>query len=894
MIKTSKQALALAVAAGAALPSVTATAQEPTGLEPVEFEEIIVTARKRSESLQEVPMDVDVFTVERLDQLSIDSVENLARYSSSLTFDEGVLPSDTRPAVRGVNAQRGRPNVGILIDSVDASSEALTVAGGGVTANLRLLDLERVEILKGPQNALYGRSAFAGAINYVTRRPSETFESEVRLDYDEHGQRELRFSVSGPIGGDRLRGRAILSDYESDGFYRNPNTGGALGAGSSVGGAAGIEWDVSDRTAAYLRVEHSNDRYAPRPEVHIASLRPASSPANFIGTGTITDRALMVPHSNFGSATCNRVDRVQPYYDSFGIPGAQPCRPVIVGELSGAESMIDLSPDPRTGTDFAGSDIQTTRVHLDVAIDFEFGIEMNYILGYLDNRSHLQLDFDRTNHEIVSSFVPFPPPGMAASQYGLSALAEQHLETGQFNQELRFNGESGHAQWHLSLLHWREEMKLLHDDEWYLREGANPAPVLDILNGSVFSYLGAPVAPPFINNMCDLLYRGNPACVPMMTHLQSSLGDTPPIPINRNTKHYSVAGLVTIDLTEALALTVEGRLLSENIEYAGQVDDIAFSGQFGDDPWWGSMFRGGDMSQNKINEEAFIPKATLSWAAADNALLYGYYSRAFKPGGVSTTDSNGDVSDGEYKPEELEVVEFGFKTEFPARSLRWNASAWVYDYTDQQVPFQFISPTTGRFQTAIVNAGATEIRGWDTDLLWQPGFMAGLSLRLGYTFADAEFTDFNLNRILAPVGGTASSFNRAKAGNGDGDLTGNTPPLTAEHSATASVRYDWTVGGRQAYLELLAQSQSERFIGEGNWATLPSYAVQDLYAGVSGENWALTMYVENLGDDDTVRSGVANVDFSLLPDGRSLSQAHQVYLPQPRTAGARIQVFFGD
>ncbi len=894
MIKTSKLAFAWVAAAGAALPASSALAQDATGVEPVELEEIIVTARKRSESLQQVPIDVDVFTVERLDQLAIDSVENLASYSSSLTFDEGVLPSDTRPAIRGVTAQRGRPNVGILIDSVDASSEALTVAGGGVTANLRLLDLERVEILKGPQSALYGRSAFAGAINYVTRRPSETFESEVRLGYDEHGQRELRYSVGGPIG-DRLRGRAILSDYESDGFYRNPNTGGALGAESSVGGAAGIEWDVSEGTTAYLRVEHSNGEYAPRPEVHIASLDPASSPANFLGTGTITDRALMVPHANFDSASCNRVDRVQPYYDSFGIPGAQPCRPVIVGELSAAESMIDLSADPRTGRDFAGSDIETTRVHLDVAIDFEYGVEFNYILGYLDNQSHLQLDFDRTSHPIVSSFAPFPPPGMATSQYGLSAMAEQHLETSQFNQELRFNGEYGRGQWHLGLLYWREEMKLLQEDEWYLREGANPAPVLDILNRSVFSYLGAPVAPPFINNMCDLLYRGNPACVPMMTHLQSSLGDTPPIPINRNTRHFSVAGLVTVDLTGMLELTLEGRLLSENIDYAGRVDDIAFSGQFGDDPWWGFMFRGGDMSRNEISEDAFIPKATLSWSASDNALLYGYYSQAFKPGGVATTDSNGDVSDGEYKPEELEVLELGVKTEFPARSLRWNASAWVYDYTDQQVPFQFISPTTGRFQMAVVNAGATEIRGWDTELLWRPAFVDGLSLRLGYTFADAEFTDFNLDRILAPVGGSASSFNRAKAGNAHGDLTGKTPPLTAEHSATASLRYDWALGGgRDVYLELLAQSQSERFIGEGNWATLPSYTVYDLYVGVSGANWALTVYGENLGDDDTVRSGVANVDFSLLPDGRSLSQAHQVYLPQPRTLGARLQVFFGD
>lgn len=893
-IKTGKLSLALAVLAGMALPAPGTLAQDDAGLASIALEEVIVTARKRNESLQEVPIDVDVFTADRLDQLAIVSVDDVARYSSSLAFDEGVLPSDTRPAIRGVTAQRGRPNVGILIDSVDVSSEALTVAGGGVTANLRLLDLERVEILKGPQSALYGRSAFAGAINYVTRRPSAAFESEVRLDLDEHGQSELRFSAGGPIGGDSLRGRVIVSDYASDGFYRNPNTDGNLGAVSSLGGAVGLEWDVTDRTTAYLRVERSNDRSAPRAEVLVASLDPVSTPANFIGSGTITDHAVMVPHTNFDSAVCNGIDRVQPYYDSFGIFGAQPCRPVIVGELSADPAMIDLSPDSRTGRDFAGSDIETTRVHLDLAVDFESGIELDYVLGYLDSRSHLQIDFDRTSHPIVSSFVPFPPPGMAVSQYGLSALAEQHLETQQWSQELRLNGETERAQWHVSLLQWREEMNLLQDDEWYLREGANPQAVLDILNASVFSYLRAPIAPPFINNMCDLIHPRNPACVPMVGHLQNSLGNTPPIPINRRTTHYSVAGLVTVDLTDTLAWTLEGRLLSEKIEYGGQVDDIAFSGQFGDDPWWGTMFRGGDMSSKKINEQAFVPKVTLSWAAADNLLLYGYYSQAFKPGGVATTDSNGDVSDGEFRPEQLEVYELGVKGEFRDRSIRWNTSIYAYDYTDQQVPFQFLSPTTGRFQTAVVNAGATQIRGWDSELLWRSAFVQGLSVGVGFTFADAQFTDFNLNRILAPVGGSASAFNRAKAGNEDGDLTGRTPPLTAEHSATATLRYDWAFGPRQAYVELLTQRHSERFIGEGNWATLPSYTLHDLYANVSSDRWSATVYVQNLADDDTVRSGVANVDFSLLPDGRSLSQAHLLYLPQPRTIGARLQVFFGE
>ena len=78
-----------------------------------------------------------------MQQLSIDNVKSLARYTPSLTYDQGVLPMDTRPIIRGVSALRGRPNAAILVDFVDVTSESLTVAGGGITSNLALLDLER-------------------------------------------------------------------------------------------------------------------------------------------------------------------------------------------------------------------------------------------------------------------------------------------------------------------------------------------------------------------------------------------------------------------------------------------------------------------------------------------------------------------------------------------------------------------------------------------------------------------------------------------------------------------------------------------------------------------------------------------------------------------------------
>lgn len=843
------------------------------------LEEIVVSARKRDESLQDVPIAVDVFTEAQVEQLQLIDVESLARYTPSLVYDEGVLPMDTRPVLRGANAIRGRPNTGILVDFVDVSSEALTVAGGGITSNLALLDLERIEVVKGPQSALYGRSAFTGAINYITKRPGDEAEGSFMVGYDEHEATLLGFSASGPLG-ENFGGSVSFRHLDSPGYYTNPNTGGLLGSSEQLGGSIGLQWAVSDRTSMYFRAEHSQYEATPRAEVLIQSVSPFFDPAqNPFGTGTLTDDAIGVPHTF--PATCNGIDRIQPNADSFG--AGPPCRGLVVGAIHATESDIDLSPDPRTGNDFLGSDVDNTRIHFDVEMDFGHA-DFMYVLGYSDNSAHVQEDFDKSSVPIVS--VPF-----AFSQYGLSAMAEQFIDTEQWNHELRLSGETDRLTWMVSALHWRETMDSQFDDEWWLREGGSAAEVLAIFNSPMgpFGYLDTPIVPGLINNFCDLFYPGDPGCVPDVTTIATSPGNTPYIPLGRKTVHTSVAGMVSINATDNMVITLEGRFLDEEIDYSGGAADVGFFSQFGQDPYWGFLFGPGEMTFNTIDESAFVPKITIDYSVNDNVLLYGYWSEAFKPGGIATTDANGDVTNGEYKSEELTAWEFGIKSSARDNSIRFNAAAYLYDYTDQQVPYQTIDPATGLLQTTVINAGKTEIKGAEMDLIWNSAFWEGFSARLSYTFTDAEFTDFNLANILAEAGGTPSAFNRSKAGNNDADLTGKVPPMTAENMATMSFRYDYEFGNNMmGYLDLIGIYSDKRFIGEDNRSWLPDYTEWDLYAGFGSENWELTLYVENLTDDDTIKSGLSNVDYGLLPDGQSVPHALGAYLPQPRTAGMRF------
>ncbi len=141
------------------------------------IEEITVTARKKTENLQDVPISVTAISSDVVERLGIKDIRDVVKMDSSLIFDKGFSPDDTRIVVRGIDNGRGRPVVANIFDGADISAEALNSAGASLLVSPRLIDIERVEIVKGPQVALYGRTAFAGAIQYVTKGASETPEA---------------------------------------------------------------------------------------------------------------------------------------------------------------------------------------------------------------------------------------------------------------------------------------------------------------------------------------------------------------------------------------------------------------------------------------------------------------------------------------------------------------------------------------------------------------------------------------------------------------------------------------------------------------------------------------------------------------------------------------------
>ena len=134
-----------------------------------QIEEVVVTTRKREENLQDIPLAVSAITAEQIQRQGINSLSDVVASQPSVQFDQSYGPADNRITVRGLSNTRGRSNVAFLIDGIDVTTENLISAGSGLLANRRLLsDVERIEIVKGPQSALCGRQTFGGAVNFIT------------------------------------------------------------------------------------------------------------------------------------------------------------------------------------------------------------------------------------------------------------------------------------------------------------------------------------------------------------------------------------------------------------------------------------------------------------------------------------------------------------------------------------------------------------------------------------------------------------------------------------------------------------------------------------------------------------------------------------------------------
>lgn len=242
----------VAAAIATILASPTGSAQ--TSSDPIALQEIVVTARKREESLQDVPLSVTAISADTIAEKNINDIRDLAKFTPGLSYTAAFgRANGERPVVRGQSNIIGRANASFFVDGV-------FISGAAVTSEIS--NIERVEVIKGPQAAQYGRGTFAGAINYVTRAPSKTFEGRVSATYAEHDEINLNGFISGPIN-DQLSYVLSATRYEYGGEYDNALTGERLGDESTSSISAKLRWEPNERVRADFTLSYDESKDGP-------------------------------------------------------------------------------------------------------------------------------------------------------------------------------------------------------------------------------------------------------------------------------------------------------------------------------------------------------------------------------------------------------------------------------------------------------------------------------------------------------------------------------------------------------------------------------------------------------------------------------------------------------
>src|SRR5690606_9923128 len=203
--------LAVGFLAASILAAVSGTALAQSGA----LEEVVVTARRRAESFQDVPVTITAFGEEDIQAAGIERPQDFISLTPNVTLVETQNQGTSFITIRGISqARNSEPSVAVLVDGVLMSNPAQFTQ--------ELFDVQQIEVLKGAQGAVYGRNAIGGAIVITTREPGDEFEGRARLGYDDGPGVTAQIMGSGPIGdSETLKYHAALSHYDTDGWIEN-------------------------------------------------------------------------------------------------------------------------------------------------------------------------------------------------------------------------------------------------------------------------------------------------------------------------------------------------------------------------------------------------------------------------------------------------------------------------------------------------------------------------------------------------------------------------------------------------------------------------------------------------------------------------------------------------
>ena len=836
-----------------------------------QVEEIVVTARKRSENLQDVPMAITAFTTESIERKGITDLGDVAKYTSGLMLDEGFNKQDTRVVIRGLSPTRGRQNVAILQDDVDISSLAQATAGGSYVINPRLLDVERIEVIKGPHSALYGRSAFNGAINYISRKPDNNFRANAQVSLANYDTQEARASISGPVIAEKLALGFNVATWNDGGMYTSPTTGKGLSGGDGWGVALSLKATPFDRLTITARSEYSDDTFTPE----AASIKnPTNAPLPAIVFQTINGLAPVV-----GAAVA-----ANPANATF---------PQTYGSLGHASDFPIPSPsrNPRTGQDYPGSTRQIFRTTLRGEWAFE---PMT-----LTSITHL-------GHNKTFQFNDAASVGDLASPL-VSGAQETYFDTktNLFSQELRLQSKAkGRLNWMIGGLYWNEDLTQLNKALRCVSTSGGCYAVLAATGSVMRTLAGNPSVP-----ADDITYRDT-YHTSFYGQLEFSFTDALKAGVElrytdetEKTFAYAVISPTTVGCA---TVTVVGRATDAN----GTISCVSTAAQVT------GPFTSSGATSAVVKTKFTTPRFSLDYRWNPDLLTYVSAAQGKKPGGLSPLTGIANVAANTYLPEEMWAYEIGAKTSWLDRRLQLNGAIYYQDYSKKQVSITFVDPnslpTPNQLAQRVVNAASASVKGFEVELTAAP--TDNVSLNASYTYNDAKYDKFvdiqsgvaaisravinnpNACTVIQVLVGTAQQNRCALA------YSGNRLEGAPKHSLVMGGEVRGNLANdRKWFVDTDVRYQSDRFTSFENSLVMNAYWLADLRAGVRSKKWSLTAFVNNLFNDDTMKASAVYIqNFSIAyltatgrtPIASQSPSGARALLPDKRQVGVRFNFDF--
>jgi iron complex outermembrane receptor protein len=790
------------------------------------LEEIVVTARKRAESLQDVPIAVTAFTASQIEDVGIERPQDFIRMTPNVSIVDTANAGDTQVTIRGQYSTR------------DAESSFAYVLDGVLITNPNgfngeLFDIEQIEVLKGPQGALYGRNAVSGAILVNSKRPSNEFEARLKGGVGDDNLVKAQAMISGPLVENKLFGRATVSYRDTDGQFDNDLTGDddAVNYLEETNFRGRLIWEPNDRLSVDTQMSY---RDVEGGAINFNATFALPTAAAFIGNPDL-NKDVNDTDFKFVFNTPGENDQENTFFSVKADYEMEFGTLTLIGAYDDLEESLisDGTSAAFGGYSLGAPESQTACTETYNSFDTSLLVSPFYAIQDGNPPGTYRDDLGILNGLLP----PYSPTTCDGYQY-----QERNQESTSFEVRLTSN-EEGRFRWVAGLYYADIEREVV------VAYGADLG----------LGFRQAPYVPPDGPNPTDLLFWDD-----------------------FDTEVFAGFGQVEMDVGERGELALAIRYDEEDREVSNKVPNVlnaqifGFFGQAPINPAYDGSLTDTIPDRDESFDE-WQPKVSYTHSFTDDLTGYASFGRGFRSGGFNSIGSEATVNGtfgtystaplnvrDDYDKEVTDSYELGMKSTWLDNRLRFNAAVFYTEIDDYQF-FNFFAGPFGLLRV-VTNIEEAEIWGAEVDFAW--ALNEYLTLDGGYGLVDTEINENN-NRPYTE----GNDLPYAPESTGNLGLQFRTAVFSdLEFFARADYQY---VGS--TWFHSVQENETENFFtdlsaiygvpgfgfgtSEYSRTERDDYFTVNLRAGISGEQWSIVAWSQNVTDEDYLEEVIPAPEF---------------------------------